>query len=69
MEMSCHRCHGFMRLVDLLVRASGDGHNSVRAWRCVACGEVVDLVIVQNRIRARDQRFVRREKRPRQPVA
>ena len=53
---------------DLFVEASGNGHDGVRALRCVACGEIIDLVIVQNRLRERGQRFVRREKRFRQPV-
>jgi hypothetical protein len=66
--MICRRCHGFMCPVDLLVGASSNGHDSVRGWRCVACGEIVDQVIVRNRIRAKDQRFVRRQKKPRQPV-
>lgn len=56
--MSCHRCDGFMCPVDLHVETSGSGHGHVCGWRCVACGEIVDLVIVQNRIRARDQRFI-----------
>ena len=66
--MTCHRCHGFMCPADLFVEASGNEHDGVRAWRCVACGEIIDLVIVQNRLRERGQRFVRREKRLRQPV-
>jgi hypothetical protein len=67
-RMTCHRCHGFMCSIDLLVGASGSGYDSVHGWRCVACGEIVDQVIVQNRIRASTQWLVRREKRPRQPV-
>jgi hypothetical protein len=66
--MSCHRCHGFMCPVDLLDRVSGSGDDSFRAWRCVACGEIIDLVIVRNRNCASDQRFVRRQKKPRQLV-
>jgi len=54
--------------VDLLDWASGSGDDSLRAWLCVACGEIIDLVIVQNRIRLRAQRFVRRQKKPRQLV-
>lgn len=63
--MNGHRCYGLMCPLDLLVGASGRGHDSVRARRC---GEIIDLVIVQNRIRLRDQRCVRRQKKPRQPV-
>lgn len=66
--MNCHRCHGFMCPADLLVRGSGSGNDCVRGWRCVACGEIIDQVIVLNRIRARDQRYVRRQRKPRQAV-
>ena len=66
--MSCHRCHGLMYPEDLLIGASGSGRDRVCGWRCVSCGDVVEQVIVQNRMRARGRRFVRREKRPRQPV-
>ncbi len=66
--MKCHRCHGFMCPVDPLVEASGSGYDSFRGWRCLACGEIIDQMIVQNRIRARDQRFVRQQKKLRQPV-
>jgi hypothetical protein len=61
--MTCHRCHGFMCPMDLLV-----GHNNVHAWRCVVCGEIVDLVIVQNRMGLKDKRLARRQKSPRQTV-
>lgn len=54
--------------MELLVGASGSEHDSFRGWRCVAYGEIIDRVIVRNRIRARDQRFVRRLKKSRQPV-
>ena len=54
--------------VDLLDWMSGSGHDSSCALRCVACGEIIELVIVQNRIRLKDQRFVRRQKKIRQLV-
>ena len=66
--MTCYRCHGFMCPVDLLVGVSSNGHESFHGWRCVACGEIIDQVILQNRVRAGARRFLRREKRPRQPV-
>jgi hypothetical protein len=66
--MNCHRCHGFMCPLDLLAGGSGNGRDSVRAWRCVVCGEIIDQVIVRNRIRLRDQRCVNRQKKPRQTV-
>lgn len=66
--MNCHRCHGFMCPMDLLAGASGSGQDRVRGWRCVACGEIIDQVIVQNRIRLRGRRFVRRQGKLRQTV-
>lgn len=66
--MNCHRCHGFMCLVDSFAGGGGSGPDSVRAWRCVVCGEVIDWVIVRNRIRARDRRSVKRQKKPGQSV-
>jgi len=66
--MTCDRCHGFMCPVDLLVGASSKDRDRFRGWRCVACGEIIDQVILRNRFRASAQRFVRREKTPRQPV-
>ena len=47
--MSCHRCHGFMYPVDLLDWATGGGHDRSRAWRCVACGEIIDETFLCNR--------------------
>ena len=40
--MSCHRCHGLMYPEDLLIGASGSGHDRVCGWRCVSCGDVVE---------------------------
>ena len=47
--MRCHRCQGFMDPVDLLDWASGSGQDRSRAWRCVACGEIIDEAILSNR--------------------
>jgi hypothetical protein len=66
--MTCHRCQGFMCPVDFLVGRSESECDSVRGWRCVACGEIVDWMIVWNRVCVRDQRLVKRLKDPRQPV-
>jgi RNase P subunit RPR2 len=67
-RMSCHRCRGFMCPVDLLEWASGSGHDGTLAWRCVACGEIIDRVIAQNRVRSRDRRYVRGQKMSRQSI-
>jgi peptide methionine sulfoxide reductase MsrB len=66
--MTCHCCQGFMCPADLFVGRSGSKYDSSCGWRCVACGEIIDRVIVRNRIRARDQRCVRRLNKSRQPV-
>jgi len=50
--MNCHRCQGLMCPMDLLDLAS-NRHDSPHAWRCIACGEIIDQVIVLNRIRVR----------------
>lgn len=48
--MNCRRCHGFMveeRFEDL----RGDPHDiSFYGWRCVCCGDIVDPVIIRNRL-------------------
>jgi hypothetical protein len=66
--MTCPRCHGFMSPVDLPLWAGNSGPENGQAWRCVACGEIIDQVIVRNRIHTRDRRLPRRQKTPRQPV-
>lgn len=66
--MNCHRCHGFMCPADLFVGASDSRRDSVRGWRCVLCGEIVDQVIAWNRVRARDRLLSKRQRKPRHPV-
>ncbi|MDN5940475.1 MAG: hypothetical protein L0H94_01215 [Nitrospira sp.] len=66
--MTCHRCHGFMWPVDLLIGECGSKEDAVRGWRCVACGEIIDRVIARNRLRARGRRLSKRQKKPRLPV-
>jgi hypothetical protein len=44
--MMCKRCHGLLvedQCYDLL-----DGSISLRAWRCISCGNLVDSVILKN---------------------
>ena len=52
--MKCRRCNGLLvkdRLYDLY-----DTHVHLDAWRCLACGDVLDAVILQNRMnRTRQQ--------------
>jgi hypothetical protein len=42
--MRCHRCHGSM--VQEKFYGPGD---AFWGWRCIACGEVMDEVILENR--------------------
>jgi len=48
--MRCHRCHGLM-VVDAYLNREGDQN---QAWienrRCVNCGELLDVKILQNRL-------------------
>lgn len=49
--MSCRRCQGLM-VFDRFLDVHGDtGHLWFRGWRCVACGNIVDPVILINRRR------------------
>lgn len=70
-QATCRRCHGLMcpdDPLDPLDRLRGEDYAGLRAWRCLTCGDIVDAVIMQNRIRARNRRILRREVPPRQPV-
>lgn len=52
--MHCERCRGLMvvdRFTDLLDET---GQITFRGWRCVCCGEIVDPVIVTNRMRTHE---------------
>ncbi|MFZ5875701.1 MAG: hypothetical protein ACOYXU_04740 [Nitrospirota bacterium] len=49
--MQCSRCRGLMvvdRFTDLLDET---GQITFGGWRCLACGEIVDPVIMSNRQR------------------
>jgi len=48
--MTCPRCHGLMCAVDLHDWESGTGQDHCRAYRCIACGEIVDPQIIKNRL-------------------
>ncbi len=52
--MHCGRCRGLMvadRFTDLLDET---GQITFGGWRCVSCGEIVDPVIVTNRMRTHE---------------
>jgi hypothetical protein len=50
--MCCDRCQGLMCPVLLHDRDSGIGQDNCRAWRCLVCGEIVDELIMRNRLQA-----------------
>lgn len=66
--MNCHRCQGLMYPVGPLDPLDTDGHKLICAWRCVACGDLVDPVIIHNRMRSRNQRKTRQRSTPRHPI-
>jgi hypothetical protein len=43
--MECHRCGGMM----IYEKYYGDCEHFF-GWRCIACGEVIDPVILENRM-------------------
>ena len=43
--MRCHRCNGIM----IYEKFYGDCEHFF-GWRCVVCGEIVDQVILENRL-------------------
>ncbi len=44
-NMKCHRCNGMM----VFEKFYGDSEHFF-GWRCVVCGEIVDQVILENRL-------------------
>ncbi|MCW5798598.1 MAG: hypothetical protein LZF60_80036 [Nitrospira sp.] len=49
--MNCDRCSNLMFPVALQDWGGGLMNQDVAAWRCFACGEIVDQLIAQNRSR------------------
>jgi hypothetical protein len=49
--MRCHRCQNMMFPVDMLDEAGGILSQATVAWRCFACGEIIDPLIRLNRSR------------------
>lgn len=49
--MNCRRCSNLMFPVSLQDWGGGLANKDVEAWRCFACGEIVDQLIAQNRNR------------------
>lgn len=69
--VTCRRCHGLMHPIDPLDPLDvlrNTPHEHMRAWRCLTCGDLIDRVIMQNRIRPMHQPGVRKRMPPRHPV-
>ncbi len=45
--MKCHRCNGMM----IFEKFYGDSEYFL-GWRCITCGEIVDQVILENRLQS-----------------
>jgi hypothetical protein len=70
-RVSCHRCQGLMHPIsplDPLDTLKHDGREQICAWWCLTCGNLVDPVILQNRLRLRSSRHIRQRNTPRHPV-
>ena len=53
--MHCHRCQNLMFPLDLLDEGGGLASSVTPAWRCFACGDIIDSVIWANRSRTGEQ--------------
>ncbi len=51
MEAKCERCGGRMTFEWFAGKAGLIGCWRYRGWRCICCGEVIDSLILINRIR------------------
>lgn len=47
--MTCMRCKGFMVLDDLIDLRESFVPMWMRGWRCIACGNIVDPLILRHR--------------------
>ena len=64
--MNCPHCSGFM-VIDVCLNMEGD-HNKVwnEEWRCLNCGEISDLRIMENRVLQRQTRYAKWTKHTKQ---
>ncbi|WHZ15965.1 MAG: hypothetical protein OJF52_002811 [Nitrospira sp.] len=67
-SMNCHRCNGLMFPVDLRDWEGGLMNHQAAAWRCFACGDIVDQLIRMNRDRPQDDPEERRRRGARHRV-
>jgi hypothetical protein len=63
--MICSRCQGLMVEEELRDWAGGRRYDCSDAWRCLLCGEIVDLVIRSNRKKVNEVRLDGRMRRAR----
>jgi len=62
--MRCARCQGLV-VPDLFYDLLDDsGHLALSAWRCVCCGNIVDPIILENRLRSQASLLTGKESRP-----
>lgn len=67
-SIHCGRCHGLMYRILLRDWGGSRGQDGCDALQCIACGDIIDPVIMRNRRRVRQLPMVRRragEGRPR----
>ncbi len=51
----CQRCQGLMCPIELRDWTGSSGQEASRALRCILCGDIVDDIIVSNRIKSEDR--------------
>ena len=63
--MPCHRCQNLMFPVDLRDEAGALAQEPQTAWRCFACGNIVDPLIQLNRRRSHESESASHRRGPR----
>ncbi|MBX3324648.1 MAG: hypothetical protein U0223_15055 [Nitrospira sp.] len=58
--MNCSRCQGLLCRSEVRDEAGGLVTEGAPAFRCILCGELIDLVILMNRKRTAAEREIRR---------
>ena len=51
--MRCPKCGGLMSMEEFISVAEGGMPWSYEGWRCVQCGEVIDSMILLNRMKSK----------------
>ncbi len=52
--MKCPKCSGLMNPEEFMNISKGGLSWDYEGWRCLYCGEVVDALILENRMKGRD---------------